>query len=1024
MQWVTPKLSEDVFLGFLLARQKIIDFFSENFQWYYVEFSEDTNETTIVSVWSHFFLCCIEIITLLFFVHLLKTFGNFYVLGNGPLTVIINNVKTNWRQCGKKTNPTVNINPRKNRSRSPSRSLASPESNDNIENVRYAWNSSWSSDDEDTDDSDVEDTVEDVGYEGEEDVSISDSLDSKHFENQSDVESDKSDKDEDINRSDIEVSQDSLDEEEDRNISDNSESNLFQNHIEVEIKKHVEDEDTGDSDIGLRDEDFEFGEGQRFSNSSELTLFQNQYDKESKDKEVKQSDQDVGTTSPKSEVFDQEKDKNTTVTNVCSFNDAVCSLGSFNGETRGNLNINDLEIDEECFVDNVIQTVNLAIHKETQDTVLVKDRKEPDVSILKAPVDKTQESELNCVDDFNVNVPERRRCFQNGLENPTEYCRSVVELVISDAVGLVEGFRAIQNDCLNIETKLTDIFLCNQSFARKESIPTEESAHECAQESANELNIPASEISSTNVDEIDTLSIVIHNGTITADEEDDESDDDDEDVLSCVTRTSWYKEFVNQKRKSTVSEPDDEEGPDEDEPVLCYVEEQETPSDYTKGGYHPVEIGDFYHNRYHVIRKLGWGHFSTVWLCWDLDKDKFVALKVVKSAKHYTETALDEIKLLKSVRQTDEADPFRQRTVQLLDDFMISGVHGIHVCMVFEVLGHNLLKFIIESNYEGIPLQNVKIMMKQVLEGLDYLHRKCKIIHTDIKPENVLVFVDEPYIRKIAGEATNSYKYDIELPESSVSTAPPELRKNENKNKKRNLIKYKRNAKDNGKNNVENGKNVSQDNLNNNLIENTALSNGNSLHIEDVSLISKTNDSSPKKPKNPVHTVCPELQVKIADLGNACWEHHHFTEDIQTRQYRSLEVIIGAGYGPPADIWSTACMAFELATGDFLFEPHAGPSYSRDEDHLAHISELIGIIPKSIVIKGKLSKDFFHRNGQLRNITKLKPWSLYNVLLDKYEWDPQVAKSFSDFLASMMVYDTASRATAQQCLKHPFLEGV
>ena len=101
-------------------------------------------------------------------------------------------------------------------------------------------------------------------------------------------------------------------------------------------------------------------------------------------------------------------------------------------------------------------------------------------------------------------------------------------------------------------------------------------------------------------------------------------------------------------------------------------------------------------------------------------------------------------------------------------------------------------------------------------------------------------------------------------------------------------------------------------------------------------------------------------------------------------------------------------MAFELATGDFLFEPHAGPSYSGDEDHLAHISELIGIIPKSIVIKGKLSKDFFHRNGeladillftlqlhipgQLRNITKLKPWSLYNVLLDKYEWDPQVAK--------------------------------
>ena len=39
-----------------------------------------------------------------------------------------------------------------------------------------------------------------------------------------------------------------------------------------------------------------------------------------------------------------------------------------------------------------------------------------------------------------------------------------------------------------------------------------------------------------------------------------------------------------------------------------------------------------------------------------------------------------------------------------------------------------------------------------------------------------------------------------------------------------------------------------------------------------------------------------------------CFQYHHFTEDIQTRQYRCLEVLIGAGYGPPADIWSTACM--------------------------------------------------------------------------------------------------------------------
>ena len=80
-----------------------------------------------------------------------------------------------------------------------------------------------------------------------------------------------------------------------------------------------------------------------------------------------------------------------------------------------------------------------------------------------------------------------------------------------------------------------------------------------------------------------------------------------------------------------------------------------------------------------------------------------------------------------------------------------------------------------------------------------------------------------------------------------------------------------------------------------------------------------------------------EMNVKIVDLGNACWTHHHFTSEIQTRQYRSPEVIIGAGYGPSADIWSFACMIFELITGDFLFEPRKGTTFGKDDDHLAQV---------------------------------------------------------------------------------------
>lgn len=172
--------------------------------------------------------------------------------------------------------------------------------------------------------------------------------------------------------------------------------------------------------------------------------------------------------------------------------------------------------------------------------------------------------------------------------------------------------------------------------------------------------------------------------------------------------------------------------------------DEEDSEDYCKGGYHPVQIGEQYNDgKYTVIRKLGWGHFSTVWLSRDNATGKHVALKVVRSAAHYTETALDEIKLLNKVVQARPDHPGRKHVVSLLDSFNHKGPHGNHVCMVFEVLGENLLGLIKRWNHRGIPMPLVKQITKQVLLGLDYLHRECGIIHTDLKPENVLIEIGD-----------------------------------------------------------------------------------------------------------------------------------------------------------------------------------------------------------------------------------------------------------------------------------------
>lgn len=49
-----------------------------------------------------------------------------------------------------------------------------------------------------------------------------------------------------------------------------------------------------------------------------------------------------------------------------------------------------------------------------------------------------------------------------------------------------------------------------------------------------------------------------------------------------------------------------------------YSSEDEGTEDYRKGGYHAVRVGDAFKNGCYVVQsKLGWGHFSTVWLAWD-----------------------------------------------------------------------------------------------------------------------------------------------------------------------------------------------------------------------------------------------------------------------------------------------------------------------------------------------------------------------------------------------------------------------
>lgn len=75
--------------------------------------------------------------------------------------------------------------------------------------------------------------------------------------------------------------------------------------------------------------------------------------------------------------------------------------------------------------------------------------------------------------------------------------------------------------------------------------------------------------------------------------------------------------------------------------------------------------------------------------------------------------------------------------------FFHHGLFGRHFVMVFEVLGKNLFHFIRKYNFRGIPMPLVREVTRQVLLGLDYMHRICHLIHTDLKPENLTFAISQ-----------------------------------------------------------------------------------------------------------------------------------------------------------------------------------------------------------------------------------------------------------------------------------------
>ncbi|KAK6459850.1 kinase-like domain-containing protein [Scheffersomyces coipomensis] len=630
----------------------------------------------------------------------------------------------------------------------------------------------------------------------------------------------------------------------------------------------------------------------------------------------------------------------------------------------------------------------------------------------------------------------------------------------------------------------------------------------------------------------------------------DDNDDDNQSAYSFKSSNEVLQTISNANKKEAAEklqegtdiagpehhiDEEDEDDDDEDDEDEVNPADEEDLKDYVPGGYHTCYIGEEYKNgKYTLVRKLGWGHFSTVWLAKDNDKNSHVAMmKIVRSAKHYTETAIDEIKLLDKVTTSDLNHPGHEHVIQLLDTFTHKGPNGVHVVMVFEVLGENLLGLIRRYKHRGIPIVFVKQIAKQLLSALDFLHRKCGVIHTDLKPENVLIEIgDVEQIVRMVEHEENQKKKKLEkklqrqqsrklnnssnsnlnnasqnssngvTPSTSIQNTPsnpklndmivsqsqsgksvnsnssPSLGRNGRGSRRQTLITgsqplpsplrtfnksftnvyglasstantpvksfiagesisespYPHIEEDEDGSISANISSSSHHHHHTNaapILQDTSMTNEHTLNssLSSMSISNTASNVDPVQiPNDDMRTLHHHqdttttttdiinedelISVKIADLGNACWVNHHFTDEIQTRQYRSPEVLLGYHWGASSDLWSFACLVFELLTGDYLFDPRDGKSYTKDDDHIAQIIELIGPIPRAVLKESYYTRDFFNSRGELHRILKLKPWGLKDVLMEKYKFSMPDALEIADFLVPMLNIQPELRADA------------
>jgi dual specificity tyrosine-phosphorylation-regulated kinase 2/3/4 len=172
------------------------------------------------------------------------------------------------------------------------------------------------------------------------------------------------------------------------------------------------------------------------------------------------------------------------------------------------------------------------------------------------------------------------------------------------------------------------------------------------------------------------------------------------------------------------------------------------------------------------------------------------------------------------------------------------------------------------------------------------------------------------------------------------------------------------------------------------------------------------------KPENILLAHPMHSEIKVIDFGSSCFENEKVYTYIQSRFYRSPEVILGMSYGIPIDMWSLGCILAELFSGYPIFPGE------NEQEQLACIMEIFGPPEKHLIEKSSRKKLFFDSVGKPRVTVSSKgrrrrPSS--KTLQSAIKCDDD---AFLDFLSLCLRWDPERRLKPEHAMQHEFITGV